>query len=105
MNHLIDFISVSFFIHNFRLRQHTYFMKKQKHLPDFTRLCKPEQNTIQNILSLMIFFFFTGSVCGYVWEVLQFYFRLYYPLVNYCQILQENIRKTTLSLSFSSLPF
>ena len=35
----------------------------------------------------------------------QFYFRLYYPLVNYCQILQENIRKTTLSLSFSSLPF
>ena len=72
----------------------------------------------------MIFFFFTGSVCGYVWEVLiflvkegtfrnrgflygpwQFYFRLYYPLVNYCQILQENIRKTTLSLSFSSLPF
>ena len=72
MNHLIDFISVSFFIHNFRLRQHTYFMKKQKHLPDFTRLCKPEQNTIQNILSLMIFFFFTGSVCGYVWEVLIF---------------------------------
>ena len=47
-------------------------MKKQKHLPDFTRLCKPEQNTIQNILSLMIFFFFTGSVCGYVWEVLIF---------------------------------
>ena len=31
----------------------------------------------------------------------QFYFRLYYPLVNYCQILQENIKKTTLSLSFS----
>ena len=59
-------------IHNFLLRQHTYSMKKQKHLPDFTRLCKPEQNTIQNILSLMIFFFFTGSVCGYVWEVLIF---------------------------------
>ena len=47
-------------------------MKKQKHLPDFTILCRPEQNTIQNILSLMIFFFFTGSVCGYVWEVLIF---------------------------------
>ena len=59
-------------MHNFLLRQHTYSMKKQKHLPDFTRLCKPEQNTIQNILSLMIFFFFTGSVCGYVWEVLIF---------------------------------
>ena len=72
MNHLIDFISVSFFIHNFLLRQHTYSMKKQKHLPDFTRLCRPEQNTIQNILSLMIFFFFTGSVCGYMWEVLIF---------------------------------
>ena len=47
-------------------------MKKQKHLPDFTSLRRPEQNTIQNILSLMIFFFFTGSVCGYVWEVLIF---------------------------------
>ena len=72
MNHLIDFISVSFFIHNFCFWQHTYFMKKQKHLPDFTILCRPEQNTIQNVLSLMIFFFFTGSVCGYVWEVLIF---------------------------------
>ena len=47
-------------------------MKKQKHLPDFTSLRRPEQNTIQNVLSLMIFFFFTGSACGYVWEVLIF---------------------------------
>ncbi|EEG95904.1 hypothetical protein ROSEINA2194_00213 [Roseburia inulinivorans DSM 16841] len=42
-------------------------MKKQKHLPDFTRLCKPEQNTIQNILSLMIFSFsqaLSAVMCG-----------------------------------------
>ncbi len=111
----------------------TYSMKKAKNtfriLPDSA---KPEQNTIQNILSLMIFFFFHRlclRLCGEVliflfckrrnvskpwfslrlWRLFtglaQFYFRLYYPLMNYCQILQENIRKTTLSLSFSSLPF
>lgn len=47
-------------------------MKKQCSLPDFTSLCRPEQKAVMDVISLYIFFFFTGSVCGYVWEVLIF---------------------------------
>lgn len=44
-------------------------MKKQTYLPDFSNLCPPEQNSIQDLISLYVFFFFAASVGGYVWEV------------------------------------
>lgn len=51
---------------------YTISMKKQNSLPDFTQLCEPAQNYIAEIVSLFIFFFFTASFIGYVWEVLIF---------------------------------
>lgn len=47
-------------------------MKKQSHLPDFRKLCPPEQNHTASVLSQLIFFFFLASVGGFLWEVLLF---------------------------------
>lgn len=48
-------------------------MEKQKHMPDFKSLCTPGQSySKENLLSQLIFFFFTGSAAGFFWEVLIF---------------------------------
>lgn len=51
---------------------HTISMKKLQHQPDFSKLCKPAQNHILDIASLLIFFFFVASITGFLWEVLIF---------------------------------
>ena len=51
---------------------HTIHMKRHSNLPDFSQLCAPEQNPIQDIVSLLIHFFFLGSFCGFLWEILIF---------------------------------
>ncbi len=48
-------------------------MKNQTHLPDFHELCPPEQKHIAAVISLEIFFFFVGSVLGFLWEVFLLY--------------------------------
>ena len=47
-------------------------MKKHSNLPDFSKLCTPEQNPIQDKISLLIHFFFLGSFSGFLWETLIF---------------------------------
>lgn len=47
-------------------------MKKHSNLPDFSKLCAPEQNPIQDKISLLIHFFFLGSFSGFLWETLIF---------------------------------
>ena len=51
---------------------HTIHMKRHSNLPDFSQLCTPEQNPIQDAFSLLIHFFFLGSFCGFLWEILIF---------------------------------
>lgn len=51
---------------------HTIHMKRHSNLPDFSQLCAPEQNPIQDTVSLLIHFFFLGSFCGFLWEILIF---------------------------------
>ena len=51
---------------------HTIHMKRHSNLPDFSQLCAPEQTPIQDIVSLLIHFFFLGSFCGFLWEILIF---------------------------------
>ena len=50
-------------------------MKKKTFLPDFHKLCKPEQTPIADTVSLFVFFFFAASLAGYLWEVLIFFFK------------------------------
>lgn len=47
-------------------------MKKNDTLPDFSKLCPPNRTRIWEQISLLIFFFFLTSVCGFLWEVLIF---------------------------------
>lgn len=47
-------------------------MKRHSNLPDFSKLCAPEQNSIQDAVSLLIHFFFLGSFWGFLWETLIF---------------------------------
>lgn len=45
-------------------------MKKTSHLPNFHKLfSEKREKTWQFYLSQLIFFFFFGSVCGFLWEV------------------------------------
>lgn len=48
-------------------------MKNQTRLPDFHELCPPEQNYIADVISLEIFFFFVGSILGFLWEIFLLY--------------------------------
>lgn len=48
-------------------------MRKDNTLPDFSKLCPPEQNHIADCISLEIFFFFVCSFIGFLWEVLLMY--------------------------------
>lgn len=50
-------------------------MKKRTHLPDFNKLCKPEQNYIADTISLEIFFFFLCSIAGFLWEIFLMYLQ------------------------------
>lgn len=47
-------------------------MKTKKNLPNFTTLHRSEQKSIRDIISLLFFFFFLASICGFLWEVLLF---------------------------------
>lgn len=48
-------------------------MKTKTSLPDFHQLCTPEQKYTKNLPALELFFFFLGSIAGFLWEVLLFY--------------------------------
>lgn len=48
---------------------YTISMKKHEQLPDFSKLCRPEQNHISLFISQQIFFFFLCSIFGFLWEV------------------------------------
>lgn len=50
-------------------------MKKHDRLPDFSKLCAPEQTPISFFLSQQIYFFFLGSIGGFLWEVAIFLYR------------------------------
>ena len=50
-------------------------MKKHDRLPDFSKLCAPEQTPISFFLSQQIYFFFLGSIVGFLWEVAIFLYR------------------------------
>lgn len=59
--------------HTFLSTAHTIPMKKNDHLPDFSKLCPPEQNHITLFFSQQILFFFLCSFVGFLWEVLLMY--------------------------------
>lgn len=44
-------------------------------MPDFHKLCVPAQKHTADFLSLLIFFFFSASIGGFLWEVLIFLFK------------------------------
>lgn len=50
-------------------------MKKHDRLPDFSKHCAPEQTPISFFLSQQIYFFFLGSIGGFLWEVAIFLYR------------------------------
>lgn len=61
--------------HTFLATVHTIHMKRNKRLPDFAKLCAPEQNHIALFISQQIFFFFLCAVSGFLWEVLIMYLK------------------------------
>ena len=63
------------FLKDFSIIGNAIPMKKQTRLPDFRELCPPEQNYIADVVSLEIFFFFAGSVSGFLWEVFLLYLQ------------------------------
>ena len=71
----VIFIKKSRKAHTFLATVHTIFMKKNEHLPDFAKLCAPEQNHIALFISQQIFFFFLCATCGFIWEVLIMYLK------------------------------
>ena len=90
-------------------------MKKHDRLPDFSKLCAPEQTPISFFLSQQIYFFFLGSIGGFLWEVAIFLYRdntfahrgfLYGPWLPVygigCWAAGE--KKSTRPASFSSVP-
>lgn len=52
-----------------------YVHEKHDRLPDFSKLCAPEQTPISFFLSQQIYFFFLGSIGGFLWEVAIFLYR------------------------------
>ncbi|MGN0142902.1 MAG: putative ABC transporter permease [Roseburia sp.] len=44
-------------------------MKKKEHKPDFHKLCCPGQNHTMNFIARLVFYFFLGSLGGFLWEV------------------------------------
>lgn len=47
-------------------------MKKNKTLPDFTKLCPPEQTPSTTYIFQLVYLFFVASIGGFLWEVLLF---------------------------------
>lgn len=54
---------------------YTIPMKKHDKLPDFSKLCPPEQNHIAKFISQQLFFFFLCSIGGFLWEVAIFFIK------------------------------
>lgn len=50
-------------------------MKKQIHQSNFKSLLDSGHQSTQEYISLLIFYFFTASVCGFLWEVLLFFIK------------------------------
>lgn len=71
----VIFIKKSCQAHTFLATVHTIPMKKNERLPDFAKLCAPEQNHIALFISQQIFFFFLCAVSGFLWEVLIMYLK------------------------------
>ena len=69
----VIFIKKKHETHTFLSTAHTIPMKKNEHLPDFSKLCPPEQNHIGLFFSQQIFFFFLCAIGGFFWEVLFMY--------------------------------
>lgn len=69
----VIFIKKKHETHTFLSTAHTIPMKKNDHLPDFSKLCPPEQNHIGLFFSQQIFFFFLCAIGGFFWEVLFMY--------------------------------
>lgn len=50
-------------------------MKKHSPHSDFKALPKDSHTTTQEYITLLIFYFFTASFCGFVWEVFLFFLK------------------------------
>lgn len=51
---------------------HTVFMNQHITQSNRVRMRRPNQKNNQNLLSLLLFYFFTASAGGYIWELLLF---------------------------------
>lgn len=50
-------------------------MKRCIHQPSFKNLLKTKPDSTREHISLLIFYFFIASVCGFLWEVLLFFIK------------------------------
>lgn len=61
--------------HKIKYFGHTISMKKQTRHPNSKNLSAHSHNSVKERISLLIFYFFTASASGFLWEVLLFFLK------------------------------